>query len=55
MLEVDLRAKSQAGANTYQLEPHDKPTVIGVTMRVRNHVVVKEHVWRWGDVPARAR
>ena len=48
VLDVDLGLALRAGAPPYPLEPGDRITIFGVSVPVRNRVVVKGDVWRPG-------
>jgi protein involved in polysaccharide export with SLBB domain len=48
VLDVDLAAVLRPGAPPFRLEPDDRITIFGVSVPVRNRVVVKGDVWRPG-------
>ena len=48
VVDVDLQAALSPGAPSVQLEPGDRITIFGVSVPVRNRVVVRGDVWRPG-------
>jgi protein involved in polysaccharide export with SLBB domain len=48
VVDADLAAALSPGAPSVQLEPGDRITIFGVSVPVRNRVVVKGDVWRPG-------
>jgi len=48
VLDVDLNAVVQPGAPALHLEPDDRITIFGVSVSVRDRVVIKGDVWRPG-------